>query len=80
MTRAHIYLKMPKQGWQIGVIQDVALEEGIRLPYTVNCFDLEKRFNVALKEENYTVEFAAVPSSWCHQMFVRTKSVKRRMV
>ena len=43
MTRAHIYLKMPKQGWQIGVIQDVALEEGIRLPYIVHCLDSEKR-------------------------------------
>ena len=35
MTGAHIYFKMAKEGWQIGVIQDVALEEGIRLPYTV---------------------------------------------
>ena len=80
MTGAHIYFKMAKEGWQIGVIQDVALEEGIRLPYTVNFLDLEKRFNVALKEENYTVDLAAAPSSWCYQMFVRTKSVKRRMV
>ena len=80
MTGARIYFKMAKEGWQIGVIQDVALEEGIRLPYTVNFLDLEKRFNVALKEENYTVDLAAAPSSWCYQMFVRTKSVKRRMV
>ena len=80
MTRAHIYLKMPKQGWQIGVIQDVALEEGIRLPYTINLLDLEKRFNVALKEENYTADFAAARSSSSYQMFVRTKSVKQRMV
>ena len=63
MAGAHIYYKMPKEGWQIGVIQDVALEEGIRLPYTVNFLDLEKRFDVALKEENYKVELAAAPTS-----------------
>ena len=40
-------------------IQDVALEEGIRTPYTVNVLDLEQRFNVALKEGNYTLDFAA---------------------
>ena len=35
MTGAHIYFRMAKEGWQIDVIHDVALEEGIRLTYTV---------------------------------------------
>ena len=43
MTGAHIYFKIAKEGWQIGVTQDVALDEGIRLPHTVNFFDLEER-------------------------------------
>ena len=80
MKGAHIYFKMSKEGWQIRIIQDVSTKEGVRLVYTVNFLDLDKRFNAALREENYTVDFATAPSSWCFQMFVRTKSVKRRMV
>ena len=67
VTGARIHFKMAKEGWQVDVIQDVALEEGISLPCTVNVLDFEKRFNVALKEESYTADLAAAPSSWCYQ-------------
>ena len=79
MKDSHIYFKMATEGWQLGIIQGVDAGSNVRLPYTVNFLDLEQRFNVALWERNYKVDLKAPPSSWCFQMFGRTKSVKRRM-
>ena len=39
MTGAHIFFKMSREGWKVGVIQDVSTKGDIRLPYTVDFWD-----------------------------------------
>ena len=48
MKDSHKYFKMATEGWQLGIIQDVDTGSNVRLPYTGNVLDIEKRLNVAV--------------------------------
>lgn len=77
MRGAHIFLRTEQEGWQLGVIHQVSLEEGEDRPYTVNFVDLERRFNVSLSVTCYCTDINGPPGSWCFVVHVGSGSVRR---
>ena len=77
MKGAHVFVRTPSDGWQLGVIHQVSRARDERRPYNVNFVDMARRFNVSLPSEKYSSDVSGPPSSWCFLVHVRSGSVRR---
>ena len=77
MKGAHIFLRTPGDGWQLGVVHQVSRVRDEPRPYNVNFVDMDRRFNVSLRPEHYCTDVAAAPSAWCFLVHIRSGSVRR---
>ena len=77
MKGAHVFVRTPSDGWQLGVIHQVSRARDEPRPYNVKFVDMARRCNVSLPSEKYSTDVAGPPSSWCFLVHVRSGSVRR---
>ena len=77
MKGAHVFVRTPDDGWQMGVVHQVSRAREEERPYNVNFVDMDRRFNVSLRPENYCTDINGGPGSWCFFVHVKSGSVRR---